>query len=162
MTSQVQTNDKGRPVKHTIIMGLIGLLSLSGAVSLHAAPATGEVEKTISALEEQWAQAQTANNVDLIAPILADNYVGLDKDGKVSNKAESLAGLKAIKWTSAAIGKMEITAFGDAALVLGDYKTKGTGADGKPVDSHTRYVDTWVKMPSGKWQCVASVESPFK
>lgn len=144
------------------LLSLICALSLGSAMSLQAAPAMGEAEKAVTALEQQWAQAQNTNNIDSIAPLLADKYFSLDKDGKLANKADALAGYKSVKWTSTAIGKLEVTLYGSTALAVGDYQAKGVGADGKPVDSHTRYVDTWVKMPSGKWQCAASVESPFK
>jgi len=30
----------------------------------------------------------------------------------------------------------------------------------KPFDETARWTDTWVKMPSGKWQCVADQDSP--
>jgi hypothetical protein len=33
---------------------------------------------------------------------------------------------------------------------------------GKPFDSRERFADTWVKMPDGKWQCVASASATIK
>ena len=33
---------------------------------------------------------------------------------------------------------------------------------GKPVDNNERWTDTWMKMPSGKWQCVASQATTIK
>jgi ketosteroid isomerase-like protein len=30
------------------------------------------------------------------------------------------------------------------------------------MDVHERFTDTWVKMPNGQWQCVASHGSPVK
>jgi hypothetical protein len=30
------------------------------------------------------------------------------------------------------------------------------------MDVNERFTDTWVKMPGGKWQCVASQSSPVK
>jgi hypothetical protein len=36
------------------------------------------------------------------------------------------------------------------------FKANGTDAKGKPMDYNARWVDTYVKMPDGKWQCVLS------
>lgn len=35
-------------------------------------------------------------------------------------------------------------------------KGKGTDGKGKPMDFTEQFTDTWVKMPKGQWQCVAS------
>jgi ketosteroid isomerase-like protein len=34
--------------------------------------------------------------------------------------------------------------------------------DGTKVDRRERWTDTWVKMKDGKWQCVASQQTPVK
>jgi len=34
--------------------------------------------------------------------------------------------------------------------------------EGKPLNPHERFTDTWVKMKDGKWQCVASHQSVVK
>jgi ketosteroid isomerase-like protein len=47
------------------------------------------------------------------------------------------------------------------AIVTGGYKGKGMDS-GKPFNEHLRWTDTWVKMPDGKWQLVASHYSPVK
>jgi hypothetical protein len=56
---------------------------------------------------------------------------------------------------------LKVTVFGDTAIATGDFKAKGTDASGKPLISE-RFTDTWVKMPNGQWQCVASHVSPIK
>ena len=42
------------------------------------------------------------------------------------------------------------------------FKGKGTDPSGKPNDEHTCWTDVWVKMPNGKWQCVASQDPRIK
>jgi len=41
----------------------------------------------VAALEEQWLQSQKTSNPDLVAPLLADNFVSTSSDGNVTNKA---------------------------------------------------------------------------
>jgi uncharacterized protein (TIGR02246 family) len=148
-------------MKKTWMWCLLGSLSL-GSAAWSQAQQTGEVEKAVAALEQQWLQSQKTNNPDLVAPLLADKFVNTGMDGKVTGKAESLATAKATKYDSVEYGDMKVTAFGDTAIATGTFKAKGTAASGKPLDVHERFTDTWVKMPNGKWQCVASHGSPVK
>jgi ketosteroid isomerase-like protein len=123
---------------------------------------SGGTEKAIAGLEQQWLQSQKTNTADLVAPLLADKFVNTASDGKVTDKSESLASAKATKYESVDYQNLKVTAFGDTAIATGDFIAKGTDPAGKPLDVHERFTDTWVKMPNGKWQCVASHQSPVK
>jgi Domain of unknown function (DUF4440) len=148
-------------MKKTLMWCLIGLLSL-GSAARSQAQQSGATEKAVAALEEQWLQSQKTNNPELLVPLLADKFVGTGSDGKVTNKAETLAEAKGTKYSSIEYEDVKVTVFGDTAIATGGSKAQGTNASGKPVDEHVRWTDTWVKMPTGKWQCVASQSSPVK
>jgi uncharacterized protein (TIGR02246 family) len=148
-------------MKRNWILFLVGLLSL-GIATRSQAQTTGGTEKAVAALEQQWLQSQKTNNPDLVAPLLADKFVSTDSDGKVENKAELLARSKATKYASVEYNDMKVTVFGDTAIATGGFKAKGTDESGKPLDVNEQFTDTWVKMPDGKWQCVASHVSPVK
>jgi ketosteroid isomerase-like protein len=140
---------------------LIGLLLL-GTAARSQAQASGGTEKAVAALEQQWLQSQKTNNPDLVAPLLADKFVNTASDGKVTGRAETLATAKATKYESAEYEDVKVTVFGDTAIATGGFKGKATDSSGKLLDIHERFTDTWVKMPSGQWQCVASHGSPVK
>lgn len=140
---------------------LIALLSL-GSAAWSQAQTTGGTEKAVAALEEQWLQAMKTNNPDLLAPLLADKLVITSEVGKVAGKAETLADVKSMKWNSAENSDVKVIVFGDTAIATGSLKGRGTDASGKPFDLDVRWTDTWVKMPGGKWQCVASHDSTIK
>ena len=148
-------------MKKPLMWCLIGLLLMGGAIWSQAQQ-TGGTEKAVAALEQQWLQSQKTNNPDLVAPLLADKFVNTGSDGKVTGKAETLATAKATKYDSAEYEDVKVTAFGATAIATGGFKAKGTDASGKPLDVHERWTDTWVKMPNGQWQCVASHGSPVK
>jgi ketosteroid isomerase-like protein len=148
-------------MKRAWILCLIGLLSL-GSAAWSQAQSTGGTEKAVAALEQQWLQSQKTNNPDLLAPLLADKFISTGIDGKVTGKAETLATAKATKYASAEYDDVKVTVFGDTAIATGGFKSKGIDPSGKPFDEHERWTDTWVKMPSGQWQCVASQVSPVK
>src|ERR1019366_7687176 len=101
------------------------------------------------------------NNPDLLAPLLADKFVNTSGEGKVTGKPETLADAKKTKWDSAEYDHLKVTVFGDTAIATGLFRGKGTES-GKPLDDHERWTDTWVKMPNGQWQCVASQGTPIK
>ena len=142
-------------MKKVLMWCLVGLLAL-GSAAKSQAQTTGGTEKAVAALEEQWLQSQKTNNPDLVAPLLADKFVSTGADGKVLNKSEALANAKATKYVFAEYEDVKVTVFGDTAIATGGFKGKGTDATGKPMDVHERWTDTWVKMPNGKWQCVAT------
>ena len=149
-------------MKRTWIWCLIGLFSLGNTAWSQGKKAGGGTEKAVAALEQQWLQSQKTNNPDLVAPLLADKFINTGSDGKVTSKPESLANAKATKYDSVAYDNVEVTAFGDTAIATGDFTAKGTDPSGKPLDVRERFTDTWVKMPNGQWQCVASHQSPVK
>ena len=142
-------------MKKTLVCSL-GLLLL-----VTAAWSQSGTEKAVAALEQQWLQSQKTKNVDLLAPLLSDKFVNTSSEGKVIGKSETLAEYKTTKWESAENTDVKVTVFGDTAIATGVYNGKGTDS-GNPLDVHERWTDTWVKMPSGKWQCVASHVSNVK
>lgn len=148
-------------MKNILTGCLFGVLAVASASWAQSQQVTAETEKAVAALENQWLQSQKTNNPDLLAPLLADKFVGTGNDGKVTNKAQTLAEAKARQYASAEYENVQVTAFGNTAIATGGFKGKGTEA-GKPFEEHERWTDTWVKMPDGKWQCVASQASPVK
>jgi len=121
----------------------------------------GGVEKAIAGMEQQWVAAGKMSNTDGVAPLLADNFISLNSDGTMQKKAPYLAMIKGAKWDANEISDVKVTTFGNTAIATGAWQGKGT-VDGKPVDAHERWVDTWMKMPGGKWQCIASASAPAK
>lgn len=149
-------------MNRTVVYRLIGILSLGAAGVLQAQVQMGDTEKAVAAQEHQWLQSQKTNNADLLAPLLAEKFVSTGQDGKVTNKTQTLAEAKATHWTSAEYENVEVVVYGDAAIATGLFMGKGTDSKGKPLNELERFTDTWVKMPGGKWQCVASQGSAVK
>jgi ketosteroid isomerase-like protein len=143
-------------------MFLLGLLSLFSFVTVQAQQATDGPEKAIAALEDQWLKSQKTNNADLASPLLAEKFVSTGSDGKVTNKAQYLADARASKNLSAENENVSVTVFGDTSIATGLWVGKGTDEKGKPFDVRVRWTDTWVKMPNGKWQCVATQSTEVK
>jgi ketosteroid isomerase-like protein len=141
---------------------LLGLLALGSASLSQAQQSSSATEKAVAALENQWLQSQKTNNPDLVAPLLADKIVSTGNDGKFETKAQMLADAKSRKYTTAEYEDVQVIVYGDTAIATGGFTGKGTDASGKPFNDHDRWTDTWIKMPNGKWQCIATHDSPIK
>ena len=134
------------------------VLSLLGTVWAYAGDSSAD-EKAVLAMEDLWARSQSTNNPDLIAPHLSDRIVSTGPDGTVLDKAGMLAAAKQAKLANVSYPDIKVTVFGDTAITTGGFKAEGTNQDGKPVTPE-RWTDTWVRMPDGTWQCVATHSSP--
>ena len=86
-------------MKSSLACYFLGLVVLTGAVWLQAQQSAG-AEQAVTALEQKWLQSQKTNDPDLVIPLLADKFVNTESDGKVMNKAESLAEAKATNMTA--------------------------------------------------------------
>jgi ketosteroid isomerase-like protein len=135
---------------------------LAAAVT-QAANSTNPAQAAVAALEQAWLKAQQTNNYDALAASLADNIVQTSIEGKVTTtKAAALADSKSVKWVSVDYSDMKFFVYGDTVVAIGNFRGKGTDGTGAPVDERAVFTDTWVKMPDGKWQCVASHDTAYK
>jgi ketosteroid isomerase-like protein len=149
-------------MKNKWLWGMGGLLALAFVTGAPAQQNSTDSEKAVLALENVWLQSEKVNNPDLITSIFSDKYVATGPDGKLEDKAQTLADAKGRKWSSSEYEDVKIRVFGDTAIVTGGYRGKGTEASGKPFDEHLRWTDTWVKMRGNKWLLVASHYSEAK
>jgi ketosteroid isomerase-like protein len=133
---------------------LCASLLITAAAWPQVAKSDDAAEKAVAALENQWLQAEKTNNPDLVAPLMADTFVTTGADGKLLTKGQALAAQKQRQYSSVDHQDVHVTVYGSTAIATGVFKGKGTEG-GKAFDEVERWTDTWVKMPNGKWQCVA-------
>ena len=146
----------------SLFWGSLALVAMVSSVMGQAATA-GSDEQAVTAAEHQWLKSQQTNNVELLAPLLADKVVGTNEEGKVfAGKSAVLADAKSETWTSAEYTDLKVTVFGHTAIATGTFAGKGKDAAGKALEVRVRFTDTWVKMPDGKWLCAATHDSAFK
>ena len=132
-----------------------GLLSLAATLPVPKPGQPIKTETVIVALEQQWVDAEQANNPDKLAELLADGFVNT-YDGAVTGKAELVASAKTTKWDGGRYDSLKVAVFGNAAIAIGILRRNRTDKTGKHVNVNERFTDTWLKMPTGQWQCVAS------
>lgn len=111
-------------MKRILALGLLGVLA--GSMSFAQGPASGQ---ELLKVERAWADALVKRDVSVVEQIYADEYVDIDPDGIVTNKAQDLANLKsgALKLTAQTLADMKVNVYGEV----------GVGR-------------------SGRWQCVST------
>ena len=154
---------KGMTMKKILPWSVLGVMLWVNTSWAQTNTSSSATEEAVAALEQKWLKSQQTNNPELLAPLLAENFVQTLSDGKVTtSKDAALADAKTTRWTSAEYSDLKVIAFGNAAIAIGRFRGKGTDASGKALDENERFTDTWLKMPGGKWQCIASQVTAIK
>lgn len=118
-------------------------------------PGNAEAERYIKESERQWAESVAFGDSSVVARILADDFVGVDPDGSLYDKA------KMVKDTASApkyfasnhLNEVKVRFYGDAAVAQGN--ESWVRKSGSPVHGRFVWTDTWIKR-NGKWQIVAA------
>lgn len=130
------------------------LLALALATGLaHAAPAKLKAE--LKAQADRWDQAIVAKDRAAIEANMADDFRQIDGRGNVETKASFVDGLVSpeLVLDPYTVEDFEVRLYGDTALLSG--RTRMTGRyQGKPFNSHYRYIDIYVKR-HGAWKIVS-------
>jgi ketosteroid isomerase-like protein len=134
--------------------------SPTAAVSPSAVPASKKMspQAALKESENRWAAAIAKHDVATIELMVAPDFIGVNQKGKVQNRRAMLGEMKADKdtYTSAKNEKLDVKMYGSGVgVVVGTYREKGTGKDGKAFDHTMRFTDTWMDR-GGQWQCIAS------
>ena len=122
-----------------------------------AAAARDQSRDTLIGLEKEWSDAFLAGDRDRVAALLADDFVGIDGRGFVSNKANELAevGAKSPNWQvlSETLDDFKVRVFGGVGVV-NSRNTERVRIQGQEETVRYRRTTVWVER-AGRWQCVA-------
>ena len=117
----------------------------------------------IRSLEIKWAESYKERKIDILASLLAEDFVITVEDGRTYSKAGyiSHSADAATQVQIAELSDLKVRVHGNTAVVTGAYHERGDSS-GKRYEYHDRLTDVWMKV-GGKWQVVASHYSvPFK
>ena len=115
-----------------------------------------EKQSKVIAMENAWNLAEQHKDVKALAMLLDNSLVYVDYDGSMMTKGDFLALVKSSAYQpeQESNESMRAQLYGDAAVVTGIYRIKGT-VKGKPYEHRGRFTDTWISR-DGRWVCVAS------
>jgi ketosteroid isomerase-like protein len=130
-----------------------------GALALADTRIAAEGERTaetLKQLERDWADAEKTSDGERIGRIVADDWAGVDNDGRKLTKERLIAHIKSgkDKIESVELGPMDVTVLGDVAVVQGSDTEKGT-ANGEHTSVEIIWMDVFANR-GGKWVCVRS------
>ena len=112
--------------------------------------------ETLKQLERDWADADKAGDGEKIGRIVADDWTGVDNDGRKLTKEQLIAHIKSRKdkTESIELRPMDVKVLGEAAVVQGSDIEKGT-ANGEHTSVEVIWMDVFAKR-DGNWVCVRS------
>lgn len=141
------------------LLVLVGLLLAGVAIALAQQSSSSDDGGRILALEKAWNKALEAKDTKALDMLLASTFISVDIDGSLASKSEFLASVKAPDYqpSQAVTEQSNVQVYGDAAVVVGIFRIKGT-EKGKSYVHRERFVDTWIKT-NGTWQCVATTSA---
>jgi ketosteroid isomerase-like protein len=112
------------------------------------------MEEELLKLENDFARAVTNNDADAIDGFLADDWMIVDPDGGLIDKARFLGVIKSgvLSHESMESEDLRVRLYGNTAVVTGLTTTKGKFM-GQDFTSSERATDIFVKQ-NERWQCV--------
>ena len=119
------------------------------------------MEEELLKLEKEFTEAVVRNDAEAIGRFLADDWVIIDADGGIVDKARFLGVIKSgdLSHQTMESDEVHVRIYGEAALVTGLTATKGKFI-GQEFSTRERATDVFVKR-DGRWQCVFSQLTRF-
>lgn len=114
-------------------------------------------------LEQDYNDAIAKQDRSLFEKNYAADFSSISgSSGRLMNKPEDIADTvdSGAKLELAETTNMNIRIDGRTAIVTGVFRTKGTDAKGKALDTKIRYTDVWIKR-DGRWQVWSSQGTPM-
>ena len=114
-----------------------------------------EMGKEVIRVEEEFGQAMIKNDADRIATFLADDWIIIDPDGAIIDKARFLGVIRSGALTHEAMNSEEVRVrvYGAAAIVTALTSSKARYM-GQEFSTRERATD-------GRWQCVTTQLTTF-
>lgn len=150
-----------RIATRVVVAAVFGVATLTAAPARAQGAATASVEEQIKKMEKDRAAAVVKADVATLDGLTSDDYVLINANGQVSNKAETMSSIKTgkIKLTANDVSDMKVRVYGDTAVVTGKSTAKGS-INGIELKGPVMFTRVYVKK-SGKWQSVAFQQTPI-
>jgi ketosteroid isomerase-like protein len=121
------------------------------------------IETKLKQNEDAWAKALKEKDHVAVGNMVADDYAGINSEGKRQNKSQLLDEIKnSTDSVSTSVNdNMEVHVYGpNLATVVGTSSEKGKDKDGKAYSRSFGWVDTWMER-NGKWECIGEAVMPL-
>ena len=111
------------------------------------------IEHHVERLEEQWRQAQLANDTATMEKLLADDFIGITADGLVNTKEQQVQRIRTrdLALTKIDIAEMKVKVAGPVAIVTSLVNVEGM-SHGVPMSGFYRYTRVYQQQTNGAWK----------
>ena len=117
-----------------------------------------DAEQYIIEGARQWAESLATGDTRALERILADDFVGVNANGNVYDKATMIASIKDSPkyFASNELGQVTVRFFGETAVAQGE--ETWVMHTGDPISGRYVWTDIWVRR-NGVWQVVAAQDA---
>jgi ketosteroid isomerase-like protein len=131
----------------------IAMVCLAASVAAYAGPSDTAVHELLQ-VEKDWAQAFVKNDAEAIDRFMAEDWIVVDADGHVTDRAAFLGIIRSGALTHQAMTLEEprVRVYGNTAVVTGRATSSAT-YNGSAFTTQERSTDVFVKQ-QGRWRCV--------
>ena len=120
-----------------------------------------ELVQEVIAAERRWVQAHRDLDLDVLAEMMAEDYVQIRPDGSVVGKQEALESYRSgnRRWDHADSDQYRVTMLDGTAILVGRWIGRGEN-DGKSFDYTARFMAIYASR-DGNWLLVADQSTPL-
>jgi len=119
------------------------------------------IEETIRGLTLEWGKVAVTRDTTVLKRLLAPDMVYVGSSGVTMSMEDMVASAakSTDKITLSEATGLKIRVYGSSvAVVVGDFRERGSDKGGKAFDARSRFTNVWV-LRNGAWQCVSGHSS---
>jgi ketosteroid isomerase-like protein len=139
---------------------IIALLIAAAGIPLFAQTKSTGIQEILK-LEDEFGRAIIKNDPEAIGRLLADDWIIIDPDGGIIDRARFLAVIRSGSLSHEVMDSRDVRVriYGNSAAVTALTTTTGKFS-GQKFNTEERATDLWVKK-NGQWMCVLSQLTRF-
>jgi ketosteroid isomerase-like protein len=144
-----------KPVAQLVLL-VAATVALPGQNPSKQSQSDKNAEKILIQMEHDWSEADTKRDASALQRILSEDWVGIDFEGTVLNKAQAIEGIDSGSGSleSTVLRDMKVRIYGNTAVLTGTDTEEGQ-YHGKDSSGKYLWTDVFVRR-NGRWQAVSS------
>jgi ketosteroid isomerase-like protein len=121
------------------------------------------IERTLRDLDDQWAKAAAAKDVEQTIAYYSDDAIVLPPNATSAATKEAVRNVWKEMFASPGFvitwkpTRVQLAKSGDMGWVSGRYELTMNDASGKPINDRGKYLEVWEKQSDGNWKCRADM-----
>ena len=124
---------------------------------------TQPIERTLRDLDDRWAKAAAAKDVEQTIAYYSDDAIVLPPNATRAATKEAVRNVWKEMFASPGLvitwkpTKVQLAKSGDMGWVSGTYELTMNDTNGKPINDRGKYLEVWEKQTDGNWKCRAEM-----